>query len=164
MTALYVLDSPSDRADTGPYLAPEGVSPPSTLSLPALPSAAPAARRHVLRALRAWGLDTICETAELLVSELMTNAIKASQGTSARSWPAHAHADPQRIIVGIARTGTGAVIRVWDASTTPPAVSDSGPMDEGGRGLLLVNVLSHCWGYYLADRGGKVVWCDVDAP
>lgn len=135
---------------------------PRRLSLATQPSAAPHARRHVLRVLRAWELETLSGTAELLISELVTNAIKAS-GNGRSPAPGQPHARPPAIAVSLARTGAGVVMEVWDPSPTPPVATRPDPMDEGGRGLVLVDALSRSWGYYRTGAGGKVVWCEIGA-
>jgi hypothetical protein len=56
------------------------------------------------------------------------------------------------------------VLRVWDASRTPPVLGIPDLDDEGGRGLCLVDLLARDWGYYRPASGGKVVWCTLAAP
>jgi hypothetical protein len=55
------------------------------------------------------------------------------------------------------------MIVVWDANPQGPVCKTDVPVDaEGGRGLLLVDVMSERWGWTAtADRGGKSVWCIV---
>lgn len=155
------VDSPS-HAGTGICQMVHGEFPAATLRLAAVPCAAPIARRHVRLTLDTWGLDTLCDTAALLVSELVTNAIRASANGEARS--REPGGEPSTITVSLARTGTGVAIEVWDASPTAPVVSEPDPLDEGGRGLFLVGIFCRGWGHYPADGGGKVVWCDLDVP
>ena len=120
------------------------------LELGALPSAVPCARLHTRQLLWEWQL-TDRGDAELLVSELMTNAIQASQAddrtASVRLWLL---ADQAQV-----------VILVWDASPLPPVAMNGSETEENGRGLLLVDTLSERWGYLPADHGGKFVWAIV---
>lgn len=114
-----------------------------------LPSAVPSARRHVRQVLREWGLARLAEDAELLVSELVTNAVaalrSAGQMSPARLWLL---ADRTRVL-----------ILVWDAIARPPVPGDAGRDAEGGRGLLLVDAISQGWDWYLPQgTAGKVVW------
>jgi len=95
---------------------------------------------------REWELPDLAETAELLVSELVTNAIRASRGLL----------DPV-IRVWLVSDRSTLVIRVWDGSGEMPICQDAGPDSECGRGLLLVEALSKDWGAYRRGRG-KVVW------
>jgi anti-sigma regulatory factor (Ser/Thr protein kinase) len=128
------------------------------LSLAAQPTAAPGARRFLRRALRKWDLDGLCGTAELAVSELVTNAIRASERyrLPCRSVP---FAD--MITVTLRVTGTTLITEVWDASPQPPVLQDAELTDDGGRGLRIVEYLARNWGHYAAD-GGKVVWCELE--
>jgi anti-sigma regulatory factor (Ser/Thr protein kinase) len=91
-----------------------------------------------------WGLAAVSDDVQLLVSELVTNAVKASPaGAAVRLWVT---SDRRRIVV-----------MVWDASPELPAMSY--PDDEAptGRGLMIVDALANDWGAYPADAG-KVVW------
>jgi anti-sigma regulatory factor (Ser/Thr protein kinase) len=131
--------------------APETARPLQThLELAALPSAAPCARGHVRAAALEWGLKELADTAELLVSELATNAIQAS-GTLRI-------ADTPVVRVWVTSDGISMVIHVWDASAVMPIRQTATAVDdEGGRGLLLVETLSKDWGTY-RKAAGKVVW------
>jgi anti-sigma regulatory factor (Ser/Thr protein kinase) len=118
------------------------------LELAAMPSAAGCARGHVGAVAREWGLADLAEVAELLTSELVTNAIRASARAS----------DPVRLWV--ASDQESLVICVWDTSQGMPARRDAGPDQENGRGLLLVETLGNGWGSY-RESAGKVVWARV---
>ena len=119
----------------------------SRLELAARPTAVPCARMITKQVVREWGLPDLVETAELLVSELVTNAIRASQDLlepAIRLW-----------LVSDQSTLT---IRVWDGSSQMPVVCQDASLDSDcGRGLLLVEALSKDWGAYRRGRG-KVVW------
>jgi anti-sigma regulatory factor (Ser/Thr protein kinase) len=120
------------------------------LELGALPGAVPCARLHARQLLWEWGLAAQSKSAELLVSELVTNAIAASRSMEqmfpVRLWLL---ADKARVL-----------ILVWDASPWPPApLNDIGEDAESGRGLLLVESISERWDWYFPEEtGGKVVW------
>jgi anti-sigma regulatory factor (Ser/Thr protein kinase) len=121
------------------------------------------ARRHTVEFARRWGLDAVVEPAELLVSELMTNAFEASRSCAARRRqnPALAAAPLQlRLAVEHGRLR----IEVRDHNPRPPVPDDPQPYEERGRGLLLVETFSHRWGYHLLPNGGKAVWCVVAPP
>ena len=121
----------------------------SHLELGALDSAVPCARLHARQVVREWGLPDLADTAELLVPELMTNAICAS----ARSFsPA--------VALWLFSDGWCVVIQVGDGSRDMPLRRDADADSESGRGLLLVESLSRDWGAYRwAD--GKVVWARI---
>jgi anti-sigma regulatory factor (Ser/Thr protein kinase) len=124
----------------------------SYLELGALPSAVPCARLHARQILWEWGFADLMQTIELLVSELTTNAVRVSQSldqaSPVRLWLL---SDKQRVIVS-----------VWDNSPRPPELKNVSEDADGGRGLLLVDVMSTRWGWYPPrDIGGKCVWCEV---
>jgi anti-sigma regulatory factor (Ser/Thr protein kinase) len=120
--------------------------PQSCLELWAVPSAVPCARQHTRWALGEWNLDRVQDSAELLVSELVTNAVQASCGTG----------DHLPVRFRLAAEVTHLSIRVWDCSPRPPRPAAAAGTDESGRGLLIVEILSTCWDWFPQD-GGKVV-------
>jgi anti-sigma regulatory factor (Ser/Thr protein kinase) len=127
--------------------------PVSFLELGPLDNAVPSARLVV----QAWGFDDgFIERAELLVSELVTNAVYASQPLATPV--------PSPIRLWLKPEGDRITVVVWDANPHEPVRRTDVPADaEGGRGLLLVDVMSEQWGCTFAtpDRGGKSVWCIV---
>ena len=124
----------------------------SALELGALPGAVPSARLHARHVLREWGLTAVSEDAELLVSELVTNAVHASQSME---W-----IFPVRLRLLSDRTQV--LILVSDANPRPPIRADAGEDDESGRGLVLVETFSERWGWHATpETAGKVVWCLV---
>jgi hypothetical protein len=126
----------------------------TSLELGALPTAASCACLHVKHVLWEWGQHSLVESAELLVSELVTNAVDATGQPG------------QTVSVNLAGTGTGTgtrvLIEVWDADPQPPG--PRGPGEAGpGDGVLLVAALSSRWDWYpTQDPAGKVVWCELD--
>ena len=95
--------------------------------------------------------ENAAETAVLLVSELVTNAVQFTGG-----------ADAALISLSIRHFHDGLLIEVSDASSNPPVLSDAGQDAEGGRGLAIIAALSKEWGYYLLPDAGKVVCCFLD--
>jgi anti-sigma regulatory factor (Ser/Thr protein kinase) len=128
----------------------------SFLDLGALPSAVPCARLHVREMLWEWRLSELADSTELIVSELVTNAIVISR--------ADAHGAPVRL--WLLSDGVSVLIVVWDASPMPPVRMSTGENDESGRGLLLVETLSERWSFYFPPRprGGKAIWALVEKP
>jgi anti-sigma regulatory factor (Ser/Thr protein kinase) len=124
----------------------------SYLELGALPSAVPCARAHAKQLLWEWGLTELTESVELLVTELTTNAMRASQSF-----------DPiQPIRFWLLSDKVRVLIMVWDGSPQQPMRMDVDEEAESGRGLLLVEAMSDRWGSYIPKLwGGKVVWCEV---
>src|SRR5580658_1219198 len=105
----------------------------SSLVLGALPTAAGCARLHARQVLWEWGVTVDADIAELLVSELITNGLKASWATA---W------NPL-VWLGMAVSPSSLLIEVWDGNEQPPMPAepdgDLPDLDgEGGRGLFLV--------------------------
>jgi anti-sigma regulatory factor (Ser/Thr protein kinase) len=133
------------------------------IRLDGLPSAPGTARRFVVTALAAWGVSqSTRETVELLVSELVTNAVKQ---TGRASGPAETFQfEPVALVVLRVRLfGRRVLVEVWDCDPEPPLLQEQVSDAESGRGLFLVSVLAKQWSYYLPQLGGKVVWFEVEA-
>ena len=137
--------------------APYPWPPHSYLELGSLPNAVACARLHARNLLWEWGLDWLAPDAELLVAELVTNAVKA---TAAR--------DEEAVRLRLSSDGARVLIEVWDADPRPPTPKDLGkdvapnPRGENGRGLFLVATLGARWDWYLThEPAGKVVWCEI---
>jgi anti-sigma regulatory factor (Ser/Thr protein kinase) len=131
----------------------------SYLELVTLPSAPFWARRQTRAALRSWRIwpETI-ETAELLVSELITNAVKFA-GPSQQQRADASHESVECISLTLRYMTGRLIIEVSDPSPRPPVTAEAGDEAESGRGLMLVQALSKEWNYYLPPAGGKVVYC-----
>lgn len=138
----------------------------SYLEFGAFPTAVPCSRLHTRQLLWEWGLSAVTDTAELIVSELVTNALRAS-GVGARARPGYDQ-QPRYIGLLVAVRGVQVLVAVWDASEDPPVPAPAEPDAATGRGLLLVGALCSGWGFCypaedpvpaeLSDRQGKVVW------
>jgi anti-sigma regulatory factor (Ser/Thr protein kinase) len=130
-----------------------------TVAYAAIPSAAGAARRETVQTLKDWGLLQLIETAELLVSELVGNAVQHT-GVLVEE-PRYTQLEGVQMVVLQLRVERGVLlIQVWDGDPTLPVLKDVDFMSEGGRGLQLVEALSDRWGAYPVGRG-KVVWCEI---
>jgi serine phosphatase RsbU (regulator of sigma subunit)/anti-sigma regulatory factor (Ser/Thr protein kinase) len=105
------------------------------------------ARLLVRRRLKRWGLSELIPTAELLASELVTNAVRYAQGS---------------IALRLVREG-GLVCEVLDDSAALPRLRHAGDEDERGRGLQVVSQLAKRWGAR-RTHSGKVVWCELPLP
>jgi anti-sigma regulatory factor (Ser/Thr protein kinase) len=129
------------------------------LALAAVPTSVVLARRYVGYVLRQWSLSAITDTAELIASELATNAIKIS-GLVVQ--PRYAdRSGLTTIVLCVYRYDEKVVVEVWDRDRRPPVRRQPTRDDESGRGLLLVEELSHRWGYRWPSDGGKVVWAEL---
>ncbi|MFD0267341.1 ATP-binding protein [Streptomyces sp. NPDC127106] len=105
------------------------------------------ARRLVTGRLRVWGLDDLADTAELLVSELVTNALRHARG-------------PVRL--NLRATDDRLLCEVEDACDADP-VRRTAPLGaEGGRGIELLDLLGEAWGSYRTATG-KTTWFELSA-
>jgi anti-sigma regulatory factor (Ser/Thr protein kinase) len=123
------------------------------LALAALPSAVPCARGHVRSVAAEWGQGELADTAELLASELVSNAIQASGRLRT--------AAPPVVRLTVTSDGQDLTIYVWDASDDMPVRQEAGPGDDSGRGLMIIDALSADWGSYREPDGGKTVWATI---
>jgi anti-sigma regulatory factor (Ser/Thr protein kinase) len=130
----------------------------SVLIVAALPTATPCARLHVRNIAHEWGLGDLADTVELVVSELVTNAVQASADHDGR--PRYSAENGLACVhLRLSADGHAALVEVWDGNTRSPAPTEPGLADEGGRGLMLVDAMTERWGWSLAASGrGKVVW------
>jgi anti-sigma regulatory factor (Ser/Thr protein kinase) len=121
------------------------------LELAAVPDAVPGARHHVRLVLKEWQAGELAADIELVVSELVSNAVAA---TAAIQWAVNQPPVRLWLLDGVVL----AMVVVWDASTAVPVPRMPTQEDESGRGLQLVGALAR-WGYYLPspEHGGKVV-------
>src|SRR6266851_3141662 len=94
------------------------------------------------------------ETAELLVSELVTNAVRFS-GDPARVLRYSERADASLISLSLRHFAEGLLIEVWDTDNSPPVLCDVDADAENGRGLMLVDALAKKWSYFYPPGGGK---------
>lgn len=119
----------------------------ATWDLPADPARVSEVRASAIRQLADWGLDEAAFAAELMLSELVTNAIRHGAGP-----------------IGVRLLHDRTLIcEVSDTSNTAPHLRRAATTDEGGRGLFLVAQLARSWGTrYTAE--GKVIWaeCGLD--
>ncbi|WP_258539699.1 SpoIIE family protein phosphatase/ATP-binding protein [Streptomyces ipomoeae] len=111
--------------------------------VPADPAAVARARSEATRQLTAWGLDEAVFTTELILSELVTNAIRYGSG------PIHVRLIHDRNLI----------CEVTDGSHTSPHLRYAATTDEGGRGLYLIAQLTQRWGTRYSPTG-KTIWTE----
>ncbi|MGW3204509.1 SpoIIE family protein phosphatase [Streptomyces sp. NPDC001135] len=116
-------------------------------TLPREPRSVGRAREYARAQLVSWDLEPLVDTAELLVSELVTNALRYGEGDI-------------RLRLLLDRT---LVCEVWDSGLVQPRRRRARDTDEGGRGLQLVGLLSAAWGSRRTPRG-KTVWFELPLP
>ena len=111
----------------------------SRLALGALPASVPSARAHTHQVLATWNLTQISDSAEIVVTELVTNAITHGS-LSHRGTPIPA------VHLQLTAGSGDLVVDVWDASCRPPVLDPDVTADEeSGRGLLLVDAICDTW-------------------
>lgn len=108
-----------------------------------------AARRFTRSALSSWNVpDELLERAELVVSELVGNAVKHAGGAAR---------------LELTRTAGGLRVAVCDRGFGEPQAMCAGPSEEGYRGLFIVQTVSSRWGF-LPTESGKTVWAEFRVP
>src|SRR5260370_11075973 len=130
----------------------------SVLIVAALPTATPCARLHARNIACEWGLGELADTIELIVSELVTNAVRASLDHDGR--PRYS-ADTALACVHLrlSTDGISALVGVWDENTRLPVPAEPRLVDAGRRRLMLPDALTERWGWNLAPSGrAKIVW------
>jgi GAF domain-containing protein len=116
-------------------------------SLPSDPSIVADARAQTTRQLTAWGLEEAAFVTELVVSELVTNAIRYGA-----------------VPIGLRLIRDRTLIcEVSDASNTAPHLRRARTYDEGGRGLHMVAQLTQGWGTRQTPLG-KTIWAEQSLP
>ncbi|MEU8824692.1 SpoIIE family protein phosphatase [Streptomyces sp. NPDC048636] len=113
---------------------------------PADPEVVARAREHTVDQLAAWGMEDLSFVAELVVSELVTNAVRYAGG------PIEVRLIRDRILI----------CEVSDPSNTQPRLRRARSTDEGGRGLFLVAQLTTRWGCRYGPEG-KTIWTEQDS-
>jgi anti-sigma regulatory factor (Ser/Thr protein kinase) len=135
----------------------------TSLTLAAAPAAIGRARHLVRFALTGWGLAALADDAELVASELMTNAVQATGATGTRVTP-DGFGAAATVQVRVLMYQASIIIEVWDRDPGTPHPQDAAPGDEGGRGLMIVAALCTQWDFSAAADGGKVVWAELAIP
>ncbi|MFE5940671.1 SpoIIE family protein phosphatase [Streptomyces sp. NPDC056470] len=146
-----LLPAPADATDDAALLVARPrsfrASDMAGWTLPEDPLAAGQARALIREQLALWDLDDLLMATELIVSELVTNAVRYGRGP-----------------IGLRLLRSDSLVcEVSDGSLTTPHVRRAAETDEGGRGLQLVSALSHRWGARY-EAAGKYVWTEQQLP
>jgi anti-sigma regulatory factor (Ser/Thr protein kinase) len=118
------------------------------MTLPAADPSVRLARQATRAVLTAWRLDHVEETAVLVVSELVTNAVRHAKGTDV-------------IAVDLQAARTCLRIEIQDADRHWPQPRVPAGFDESGFGFVLVDALAGTWGVRETETG-KAVWAELD--
>jgi hypothetical protein len=106
-------------------------------------------RDFTVATLRRWGAAERGDDVAVVVSELLTNALRHASGPAQPAFP---------LRFGLLQPGCCVICAVADPSPEPPVPREPGFCGETGRGLQVVRALSDSWGYTPPDDMGKVVW------
>ncbi|MHB1596217.1 MAG: ATP-binding protein [Streptosporangiaceae bacterium] len=161
--ALEVTVMYTSRASTGTVFVAHPPSCRDQIELAVTPAAVRVARHWIAGRLACAGPQAgpgLIDTAVLVVSELVTNAVRAVGWD--RGYPgAGQAAGPGRVAVGVAAGARLVRIEVHDSARAPLPPSRRGAdTDETGRGLTVVETVSLCWGWEPGPLG-KMVWCEL---
>lgn len=168
MTAATVERPARSTPRPAPSLQPHPPQRVSELRLAALVTAVGCARRFARHTLRSWrldGLDELGDSVDLVTSELVTNAVRATGITEEHPRYVDLYDQPPNVvIVRLRLLAASLFVEVWDADPTPPTSREPTLHEEGGRGLFLVAAVSKAWNFYPSRAGGKVVWAELAIP
>jgi hypothetical protein len=140
--------SPPDPAADGRA----GLPPMATRTLGTGAGSVRAARDFTVATLHRWGAADRSDDIAVVVSELLTNALR-------HALPGPAAIGPRRPIqLGLLQPGTCVLCAVTDPTTAAPVPQAPSCLAETGRGLHIICALSDQWGYILLGGTGKVVW------
>lgn len=120
----------------------------ASIDVPATSRGPAAARQVVAALLPAWGLADLCSDAELVVSELVTNAYLHAPGTDSFE-------------LELVRRTNGVRMTLADGVSVRPIIAELGHEHPTGRGMVIVAQLATGWGAE-DHHGGKRVWVDID--
>lgn len=156
---------PEERAADGWWLpGPDGFA---ACALSASSRTVAEARRFTRSTLASWRMcDTVTEDTALVVSELVSNALRyGSRGSVRRTaCPERADGLAARVCpawLALTRQGRRVLCAVSDGGSAAPRMTTADPLAESGRGLQIVDLLSDAWGWTPPDRTGKTVWATL---
>jgi anti-sigma regulatory factor (Ser/Thr protein kinase) len=131
-------------------------------ALSARPEEARTARQFVRELLTCWGLEALADDAEMIVDELVVNAVL--HGT--RAGLTHASPGPGMTVLRLCmlRRAGEVMVAVVDPGNETPVLRQPDLAGESGRGLQIVGALSHVWGWSPIAGHGKAVWAVLRDP
>jgi len=126
-----------------------------------IPEEARAARQFVRELLTCWGLGHLSDDAELIIAELVGNAVRHGLRTAPQIISLGKDAPALRLCL-LRRIGE-VMLAVTDPSDEAPKPKAASADGESGRGLQIVGALSHIWGWSPIEGNGKAVWAVLKA-
>jgi hypothetical protein len=120
-----------------------------------VPEEARTARLFVRELLFRWDLGYLSDDAELIIAELVVNAVEHGINSAA---PVGLGAPPAALRLCMLRRVGEVMLAVTDPSTDAPAPKAPTCTGESGRGLQIVSALSYVWGWSPLENQGKAVW------
>ncbi len=169
---LRVAYEPEDDDDEVVGIPALSASPPQFLPVPSawwetpavtsrplspVPEEARTARQFVRELLTGWGLGYLIDDAELIIAELVVNAVRHGLRTAPQVVSAGSAA-PSALRLCLLRRVGEVMLAVTDPSSEAPAPQAPGWTGESGRGLQIVSALSYVWGWSPIEGHGKAVW------
>ena len=124
----------------------------ATRALGAQAGSVRAARDFTVVTLRRWGTAHSSQDIAIVVSEMVTNALRHALPGPGSTWPRR----PVRL--GLLQQGPWVLCAVADPGTAVPVPRTPGSLAEAGRGLQMICAFSDLWGYTTPGEAGKVVW------
>ena len=137
---------------------PSPAQPSATCRLGPRPESVKTGRDFARATLLDWDLPALTDLAELVVSELVTNALRHGVPSAHRLTSEHC------IRLRLLAQAPFVMCMVTDPGHEIPVLRESEPTCESGRGLNVVECCSVRWGWHLLDEGGKVVWALLRPP
>ncbi len=132
----------------------------ASLRLVAVSAAVPCSRVFVQHTLTHWHFEEHTDTAALIMSELVTNAVRA--GGVIGDQPKWGQIASEHVIgMQLRALETSLYVDVWDRTEAVPVRRNPGAESVGGRGLLLVEALAERWDIFRPVVGGKIVWAEL---
>jgi anti-sigma regulatory factor (Ser/Thr protein kinase) len=132
--------------------------PTATCMLGTWPESVKTGRDFTRATLAEWDMPALADVAELVVSELLTNALRHGVPSARNLVGEHC------IRLRLLAQAPYMMCMVTDPGSDIPVLRESEPTSESGRGLNVVEACSVRWGWHLLDEGGKVVWALLRPP
>ncbi|MEU0838070.1 ATP-binding protein [Streptomyces sp. NPDC005962] len=149
-----------------PAVDPSAVSGAVSCSLPARYDAVKGARQFTGATLRQWDIPELLDEVALVVSELVTNALRHAVAGAPPGSPSGDGQEPPLVRLHLMYSASRLVCAVRDPSEAGPVAGEAGSCEESGRGLYLVESFTDGWGWQplAGTLRGKIVWALFHLP